>query len=173
MYRCICTHTDTNTHTYAHVYICIYVFIHVRKRHTHTYTRTNQLAFAVFSLPCVRTYITPTPTPSSIQTCLYAIYTRSKYVCICVYAWYLSSSIHTLLSVCLAVSCSVLQCVAVCCGTLQCYNGWHTYILAYKRCFIYDTVELSRADYIRALDAAGRSRHGSHDATVTPGSLRG
>jgi len=32
---------------------------------------------------------------------------------------------------------------------------------------------VSRADYIRALDAAGRSRHGSHDATVTPGSVRG
>jgi len=32
---------------------------------------------------------------------------------------------------------------------------------------------VSRADYIRALDAAGRSRHGSHDATVTPSSVRG
>jgi len=32
---------------------------------------------------------------------------------------------------------------------------------------------VSRADYIRALDAAGRSRHGSRDATVTPGSVRG
>ena len=32
---------------------------------------------------------------------------------------------------------------------------------------------MSRADYIWALDAAGRSRHWSHDATVTPGSVRG
>jgi len=32
---------------------------------------------------------------------------------------------------------------------------------------------VSRADYIWALDAAGRSRHWSHDATVTPGSVRG
>jgi len=32
---------------------------------------------------------------------------------------------------------------------------------------------VSQADYIRVLDAAGRSRHGSHDATVTPGSVRG
>ena len=31
---------------------------------------------------------------------------------------------------------------------------------------------MSRTDYIWALDAAGRSRHGSHDATVTPGSVR-
>jgi len=32
---------------------------------------------------------------------------------------------------------------------------------------------VSWADYIEALDAAGRSRHGSHDATLTPGSVRG
>ena len=31
---------------------------------------------------------------------------------------------------------------------------------------------VSRADYIRALNAAGRSRHRSHDTTVTPASVR-
>ena len=47
----------------------------------------------------------------------------------------------------------VLQCLAACCSMLRhiavYYKGWHTYILAYKRCFIYDTVELSPSLCVR------------------------
>ena len=126
----------------------------MRQRHTHTYTYMNQLAFAVSP----RTYIYNTHTHTLIHTnmhirYIYTAYTLSKYVCIYVYAWYLSSSIHTLLSVYVAVSCSVLQCLAVCRSMLRhiavYYNGWHTYVLAYKRCFMYDTIKLSPSLCVR------------------------
>jgi len=47
---------------------------------------------------------------------------HSLHVCLCLYIYYITSSIPRLISplACVAVCCSVLQCVVVCCSALQC-----------------------------------------------------